>query len=100
MLELEISPEAENDLLEIWLYIADDHPVNADRYLDKLHEKIIKLIEFPDIGRDRPDLVEANTTKGLKSFPVDPYNLYYQVTDTKLLLVRVLPGDRDITLIF
>ena len=95
MLELEISPEAENDLLDTWLYIAEDQPINADRYLDKLQEKAQKLAEFPDLGRDRPELAER-----LKSFPVDRYNLYYTVTETKLILVRVLPGDRDITTIF
>jgi len=95
MLELEISTEAENDLLDTWLYIAEDQPINADRDLDKLQEKAQKLAEFPDLGRDRPELAEE-----LKSFPVDRYNLYYTVTETKLILVRVLPGDRDITSIF
>lgn len=95
MLELEISSEAEIDLFDIWLYIAEDQPVNADRYLDKLQEKAQRLAEFPDLGRDRPELAEA-----LKSFPVDRYNLYYTATETKLILVRVLPGDRDITAIF
>jgi Plasmid stabilization system protein len=95
MLELEVSPEAENDLLEIWLYIAEDQPTNADRYLDKLHEKARKLAEFPDLGRGRPELLE-----GLKSFPVDRYNLYYTISQYKLILVRVLPGDRDTTAIF
>ena len=95
MLELEISITAENDLLETWLYIAEDQPINADRYLDKLQQKAQKLAEFPDLGRDRPELAE-----GLKSFPVDRYNLYDTVTEAKLILVRVLPGDRDITAIF
>lgn len=95
MLELEISAEAETDLLDIWLYIAEDQPINADRYLDKLQEKAQKLTEFPDLGRDRPELAD-----GLKSFPVDRYNLYYTFTQTKLILVRVLPGDRDISAIF
>lgn len=95
MLELEISLEAETDLLDTWLYIAEDQPINADRYLDKLQEKAQKLAEFPELGRDRPELAE-----GLKSFPIDRYNLYYTVTESKLILVRVLPGDRDITAIF
>ncbi|GGX60428.1 type II toxin-antitoxin system RelE/ParE family toxin [Saccharospirillum salsuginis] len=95
MLELETSPEAENDLLDIWLYIADDQPINADRFLDKLLEKALKLAEFPELGRNREDLAS-----GLKCFPVQRYVLYYQATTTKLLLVRVLPADRDISLIF
>jgi len=95
MLELEISAEAENDLLDTWLYIAEDQPINADRYLDKLQEKAQKLAEFPNLGRDRPELAE-----GLKSLPVGRYNLYYITTETKIILVRVLPGDRDIVPLF
>ncbi len=33
---LTTSPEAEQDLLDIWRYIAEDSPVNADRFLDRL----------------------------------------------------------------
>lgn len=51
MLELEISVDAENDLLDIWSYIAEDQPINADRFLDKLDEKALKLAEFPELGR-------------------------------------------------
>lgn len=95
ILQLEISLEAEYDLLEIWLFIAEDQPINADRFLDMLYEKVKKLSEFPDLGRDRPEL-----GYGLKSFPVERYNLYYAVTASKLILVRVLPGDRDLAAIF
>lgn len=31
-----ISPEAEQDLIDIWLHIAEDQPVNADRFLERL----------------------------------------------------------------
>ncbi len=95
MPELTISPEAETDLLEIWLYIAEDNPVNADRYLDKLNDKAFNLCEFSEIGIDRPELVE-----GLKSFPVDGYSLYYKSTDIGIELVRVLHGSRDIKQLF
>ncbi|MBB3059436.1 type II toxin-antitoxin system RelE/ParE family toxin [Microbulbifer rhizosphaerae] len=95
MLTLETSPEAEADLLDIWLYIAKDQPTNADRFLDRLQEKALKLAEFPDMGRDRPELA-----KGLKSFPVDRYNIYYCVIGSALVLVRILPGSRDIDALF
>ena len=95
MLELVITPEAEADLVDIWLYIADDQPLNADRYLDKLQEKAERLASFPELGRAREELAPE-----LKSFSVDRYNLYYQATVTQLILVRVLAADRDINLIF
>ena len=95
MPELIISPEAEADLLEIWFYIAQDSPVNADRFLDKLEEKAIKLCEFSEIGLDRPELAE-----GLKSFPVDHYLLYYRPTSAGIELARVLHGSRDMNTLF
>lgn len=95
MPELIISPEAETDLLDIWLYIAEDSPVNADRFLDKLHNKALKLCEFSEIGIDRPEL--AND---LKCFPVDRYLLYYRAIATGIELVRVLHGSRDSRVLF
>jgi toxin ParE1/3/4 len=38
MRRLVLSPAAENDLVEIWSYIAADSPANADRFLERLHE--------------------------------------------------------------
>ncbi len=90
MSELIISPEANQDLLDIWLYIAEDSPINADNFLDKLQLKAINLSEFTEIGIDRPELA-----KDLKSFPVDRYTLYYRAATTGIELVRVLHGSRD-----
>jgi len=36
MADLIISPEAEQDLVDIWLYIAEDQPINADHFLERL----------------------------------------------------------------
>ncbi|MFL0800352.1 MAG: hypothetical protein K6L80_07890 [Agarilytica sp.] len=38
--------------------------------------------------------------RNLKSFPVDRYVLFYMLTETKYIMVRVLPADRDILHIF
>jgi len=92
---LTISPEAEQDLLDIWLYIAEDNPVNADRFLDRLEGQALKLAEFTEIGIDRPDLAPD-----LKSFPLDRYVLYYRANTGGIELVRVLHGSRDINRVF
>jgi len=47
MLDLIISSKAEADLIDIWLYIAEDQPINADRFLDKLNEAARSLAETP-----------------------------------------------------
>ena len=90
-----ISPEAEQDLLDIWLYIAEDSPINADRFLDRLQGKALNLAEFTEIGIDRPELAP-----NLKSFPVDRYVLYYRANTGGIELVRVLHGSRDISSVF
>lgn len=95
MLGLHASPEAEVDLVDIWLYIASDQPDNADRFLDKVQGVAQKLAEFPGLGRDRPELAG-----NLKSFPVDRYTLFYCVSKDALILVRVLSSARDIESVF
>jgi toxin ParE1/3/4 len=69
---LRISPEAEHDLLEIWLYIAEDSPENADRFLDRLVAVAERLVDFPDLGRERSELAE-----GIRSTPLERYVLFY-----------------------
>ena len=91
MLDIEISAEAENDLLTIWLYIAEDQPVNADRFLDKLMNSIEKLGQFPQLGVQRTELLDS-----LRSFSVGRYILYYLVSDKALNVVRVLAADMDV----
>jgi len=95
MPSLIISPEAEQDLLDIWLYIAEDSPVNADRFLDRLDERTQKLSEFTEMGIDRPELAPD-----LKSFPVDRYVLYYRANANGIELVRVLHSSRDMNWVF
>lgn len=46
-----ISPEAEQGLIDIWLFIAEDQPVNADHFLERLQEKAQKLAEFAGLVR-------------------------------------------------
>jgi len=95
MPNLTISPEAEQDLIDIWLYIAEDQPVNADRFLEHLEDHARKLAEFTGMGIERSELAP-----NLKSFPVDRYVLFYRPTENGIELVRVLHSSRDVNLIF
>ncbi len=90
-----ISPQAEQDLVDIWLYIANDSPSNVDHFLDYLNEQAQHLVEFPKSGRLRPELA-----LGLRCFPVERYLLFYREQSSKIELVRVLHAARDITVIF
>lgn len=83
-------PEAENDLDEIWLYIAQDNPQSADRFLDHINEKINGLAAFPKIGVSRDDIKE-----GLRVFPVGNYLIFYFPLADGVDIVRVLHGSME-----
>jgi toxin ParE1/3/4 len=65
---------AEDDLEAIWLYIAEDSPDAADRWLDYLLDKALILAENPDLGRARPELL-PDIEPDLRCFPVKAYML-------------------------
>jgi len=81
-------PEAESDLDEIWWYIAQDSPYNADRLLDRIQERCLALADYPQMGTSRDEL-----KAGLRSQPVG--NFYFPLEDG-VDIVRVLHGSRDI----
>jgi len=90
-----VSPLAEQDLVDIWLYIAEDSPVNADRFLDKINDAVLRLAEFNAMGTARSELAPD-----IFSFPLARYMLYYRQTDSGIELIRVLHSSRDIALLF
>ncbi|MEQ3692060.1 MAG: type II toxin-antitoxin system RelE/ParE family toxin [Thalassolituus sp.] len=92
MLRLVKAPRAEADLIDIWLYVAEDQPINADRLLDRLNDAALLIADTPEMGVDRSVL-----STDLKSFPVDNYIVFYRVKPDVLELVRVLSSSRDIS---
>ena len=83
---------AQADLDEIWFYIAQDSPENADRFIDTLLKKCQTLASYPDIGQDRKEL-----GPDLQSFPVGSYVIFYRAIENGIEVLRVLHGMRDIT---
>ncbi len=88
-----ISPEAQEDLIEIWEYIAQFSEEVADKTIDSIYQKSILLADSPYLGKARPELDLA-----LRSFPVEKYVLFYRLIndDSEIEVVRVLHGARDI----
>ena len=93
--ELAIADQAQEDLLDIWLYIATDSPLAADNFLDLLHEKCVILCASPELGRVRDELLP-----GLRCLPVKRYTIYYRINSAALEIVRVLSGYRDVASMF
>ena len=88
-------PVAENDLFEIWDYIADDSAARASAFVREIHQKFSTLASNPGLGRIRDDLAE-----GLRSFPIGRYVIFYRGIAEGIEIVRVLHGSRDMENIF
>lgn len=86
------SSQAEADLDEIWLFIASDNLGAADRLLDRINSAFVMLADNPLAGRKRPEL-----GRGIRSFPVGTYIVFYEAMACGARIVRVLHGARDIT---
>jgi toxin ParE1/3/4 len=94
--QLRHSASAENDLLEAWLFVAEDSIVAADPLLDQIQADSRTLLLQPKMGRARDELAV-----GLRSWPTStPYLLFYFVDDDGITIARVLHHARDVPAIW
>ena len=92
MNSLRFSASAENDLLEAWLYVAENNIDAADRMLNQIKVEASGLLMQPAMGRTRNELAP-----GLRSWPTTtPYLLFYFMDDSGVVVARVLHHARDI----
>jgi len=92
MRSVEFSPRAEQDLLDIYEYIARDNLIAAGKMLGRIEGVVAKLAEFPGIGHRRRDVRDARHL----FFTVRPYVIVYRHDPSALTVARVLHGARDI----
>ena len=90
------SDDAEQDLLSIWRFSADEwSPATADEYLGHIYRICTMLPEVPELGRSRNEL-----SQGMYSFPVNRHIIYYRITSRGIEILRVLPQRDDLHEIF
>ena len=93
MASVRLSKFVEDDLVEIWKYIADDNPFAATETVELIESKFHLLAKQSEIGHNRPELRE-----GLQSYPVGNYVIFFMAKKRPkgVEIVRVLEGHRDI----
>ncbi|WP_219821280.1 type II toxin-antitoxin system RelE/ParE family toxin [Methylobacter tundripaludum] len=87
--------QAEEDLIEIWIYIAQDNPRAADRVLDDIEQRFHALADNPLMGRLRSDIAPE-----LRYFVVGSYLILYRTAEDGIQIVRVIHGARDLPHLF
>jgi len=89
MTRLVRSARADEDLIDIWSYVASDDPAAADRLLDRLEDVLGKLAASPEMGVDRSDILSE-----LRLFPVRDYLILFRRIPSGIEIVRVIHGAR------
>ena len=82
-------PKADNDLDEIWAYIAQDNPTAAYGVIKRIIGSTARLGDYPLSG---PALGIAD----FRTLSIPPYMVVYKVSDDAILIVRVIHAARDI----
>ncbi len=83
---------AEQDIEEIWDYIAADNIDAADRVLKSLETGIARLAKRPGIGHMREDLADRRH----RFYLVYSYLIVYRIATKPLQIIRILHAARDV----
>ena len=84
-----LTAQAEEDLIEIWLYIAKDNANAADAVLSKIEEGFARLALNPEIGPARPDIAAD-----LRYLVVGNHVVLYRLQGAEVQVVRVAHAAR------
>lgn len=83
--------QAEDDLLDIWEFIAKDDPSAANNIVQKLDARSHELLEHPKMGVARNDVA-----KGMRHLVMSSYLILYRIDGEDIEVVRYLHGARNL----
>jgi toxin ParE1/3/4 len=92
---IKVSAAAEEDLKDIWAYVAENNPEAAGRLIKEITRRFALLRDNPHAGREQDKLLV-----NLRSFVVKNYFIFYLPFEGGVEILRVLHGSRDIGSIF
>ncbi len=92
------TPQAREDLIEIYTYIGLDSPSAAERIFDAVQSKVELLVDYPRLGVRRPDIRPST-----RLLVQGPYLILYETHPdsdegdiTTVEIVRIMDGRRDL----
>jgi toxin ParE1/3/4 len=94
--QFRLTQPAIQDIEQIADYIAHQSGFDrADRFLSNLDAKFAKIAQFPNLGRQRDEILPL-----LRSLPIDNYLILYMPIGKDLEIFRVVSGYRDLSALF
>jgi toxin ParE1/3/4 len=92
--EIHVSPKAEAEMDEIWLYVArESHSIEiANRVVDGITSRFKLLARYPAAGRSREDI-----GPGVRGFAADGYLIVYEHRDPDVVtILHIIARGRDL----
>lgn len=89
-MSFQLRPKAKADIESIALYIAEDDPSAAERWIEDAYRHCRRLGEMPGMGAARFDV-----QPGLRMFPAGKYLILYREVDDGAEIVRIIHGARQ-----
>lgn len=94
--EVLIISDAEEDIFEIYTYVATYDSIEKAKYLvTELKETCLSLSTLPTRGHIPPEL-ERIGVFDFKEIHFKPYRIIYQIIETTVFVHGVLDGHRDL----
>ena len=99
--QIQKTPQAAADLIDIASYIAEDNLDAAERFLDAAEEAFALLASMPSMGRAVN--FQSPAAQGIRVWRVrgfERYLIFYRAVEHGIEIVRVLHAARDIERLF
>ncbi|MBO3762339.1 type II toxin-antitoxin system RelE/ParE family toxin [Ciceribacter sp. L1K22] len=96
------TPRARADVKSIYINISKEQPAAAERYLERIRQKVGLLADHPRLGERHPEIFRS-----ARMLVEAPYVVLYEINpdsddghvDT-IVIVRVVDGRRDLSAMF
>ncbi|MCE9553957.1 MAG: type II toxin-antitoxin system RelE/ParE family toxin [Planctomycetes bacterium] len=83
---------AQQDFADILNYIARDNPSAAVAWVEKVEAKCLTIAKNPSLGD-----MQRHLGDGIRASVVGRYVIFYREANHRVEILRVIPGDRNIT---
>jgi addiction module RelE/StbE family toxin len=90
------SEPARNDLKQIYTYISQESSFYAEKVILTLIEKSEILINFPEMGRIVPEIMNNS----IRELIVYSYRMIYEISGTDITVHTVIHAKRDFNEVF